>query len=448
MDDAYDISGQLLKNYKDFGFSDTPAEPDKQYILGCCRELCLDYTGAENHFMKARQLQPDNFNVLYKLGSISLIGHKPDDAEEYFRKCLKLKGDSTRVLFHLGSIAFEKKRWNQAITFFTRLLKIDNDLSDAWYMLGMSYRAQSKLLKAIEAFNEAAERSEHEIDIHFALADVYQQLFRFNEAIIEYQHVLEQVPDSPRIMLGMARLYFMTGDRKAAEVVIRKVINKSMAPYNQCAQKLYDAWRGIPQTTTPGAILAELFAPWPEQFDRSVMEKLKYCIPPHLESILLAASGKDAFVSALEIGCGNGSAGKIYAEFTGSLSGIDTSGDSTGLLPQGIYSEIKIGNAVAVMSGTHRKYDLLLATDLFLYCGELHKLFAQASRVSSHNAYFVFTTEHTDVADFVLSRTGLFAHSLEYIDKLAHKYNFEIICCQESGCHHFNNFIIYVLQKK
>jgi len=425
-------------------------DPTICYSLGCQREEKLEYKEAEAHFQDAFKLAPDNYDILYKLGTVSLLRNKLQEAESYFLRCQKVRDDSPRVLFHLGIIAYKAENWNKAAEYFARTVKLNNEFSDTWYMLGLSYVAQDKLVLALEALEQAAVRSPNQLDVHFSLGNVYLQMFRYKDAVVEFQKALTLAPNSAKMLLGLCRLYFMKGDCKPAEAILQKLLKISSG--NRCADMLKKALAGNPQEMIPGKIFSMAFGTFPEQFDDGMVNELKYCLPPRVKQAIQDAAGKDIhFINAIDLGCNNGLSGQQFSEFAGNLAGIDISREkmtqSMDLFVD-IYSEMQFGDIIEILAKNDRKFDLVTASELIICAGDLNPLFTQISRHTSPSGYFAFAVENTDVANFVMSRTGLFAHSAEFIEKLAEKYGFDIVYCEECGCRSFTNILIYVLKKK
>ena len=73
------------------------------------------------------------------------------------------------------------------------------------------------------------------------------------------------------------------------------------------------------------------------------------------------------------------------------------------------------------------KYDLFIATDLLIYIGDLKMLFSNISKASNQKGIFVFSTELVQEVDYSLTTQGRYAHSENYIRKLAQQNKFNIL---------------------
>lgn len=86
---------------------------------------------------------------------------------------------------------------------------------------------------------------------------------------------------------------------------------------------------------------------------------------------------------------------------------------------KGIYDELHAAALTAYLRHTHRRFDLFLAADVFVYIGDLAPLFQAVARHRRPGAWFVFSSEAGSEADYVLQETGRYAHSAGYISRLA-----------------------------
>ncbi len=73
-----------------------------------------------------------------------------------------------------------------------------------------------------------------------------------------------------------------------------------------------------------------------------------------------------------------------------------------------------------------RRYDLILAGDVFIYLGALDAVFAGAARALASGGLFAFSIERTaDTHDLRLLPSLRYAHSQAYVRRLAQEHGFE-----------------------
>lgn len=101
------------------------------------------------------------------------------------------------------------------------------------------------------------------------------------------------------------------------------------------------------------------------------------------------------------------------------LDGVDLSGKMlVQAARKGCYTNIHQESILHHLSTTRETYDLFLATDVFIYVGDLLDIFTYALRVADCNALFCFSTERHATDDYCLLPTGRFAYSPDYIRRI------------------------------
>jgi predicted TPR repeat methyltransferase len=91
-----------------------------------------------------------------------------------------------------------------------------------------------------------------------------------------------------------------------------------------------------------------------------------------------------------------------------------------------IYDDLSEEGLIEYLERNDELFDLVLATDVFVYLGELSTLFAEIKRRTMAGAHFLFSTERSDDAEYVLQPSGRYAHSPAYIANLAAEFDFTI----------------------
>jgi predicted TPR repeat methyltransferase len=72
------------------------------------------------------------------------------------------------------------------------------------------------------------------------------------------------------------------------------------------------------------------------------------------------------------------------------------------------------------------QFDLAIATDVFIYIGDLSRVFQGVRRALRENGLFCFSVESVSDGDFVLRGTLRYAHSTGYLQGLAKQHDFII----------------------
>ena len=181
--------------------------------------------------------------------------------------------------------------------------------------------------------------------------------------------------------------------------------------------------------TAPAAYVAALFDSYADDFDSHLVEHLHYEAHRRLVETLADAAGR-TFRSALDLGCGTGLCGPLVRPMTSRLVGVDL---STRMLEKahalGVYDHLECADLNAFLDRTDERPDLVLAADVFIYVGDLDRVFAGVRRVIE-SGVFCFSIEAAadDSVDFRLLPSLRYAHSPAYVLRLAAAHGFTPIC--------------------
>ncbi|MEQ1517299.1 MAG: methyltransferase, partial [Usitatibacteraceae bacterium] len=86
-----------------------------------------------------------------------------------------------------------------------------------------------------------------------------------------------------------------------------------------------------------------------------------------------------------------------------------------------IYDQLVESDLLSFLQKNDRQFELITATDVLIYVGDLELLFAQISAHLATGGIFAFSTESPPDLDedFRLETSGRFAHRDDYIERLA-----------------------------
>jgi predicted TPR repeat methyltransferase len=157
----------------------------------------------------------------------------------------------------------------------------------------------------------------------------------------------------------------------------------------------------------------------------SKLERLSYRAP-ELVATMLRHLGLEPSkcLHVLDVGCGTGLAGPLVAPYARRLVGVDLSEQM--LLranEKQIYDELTRADLTEYLRETTNTFELVVAVDTLVYCGNLDDVFAAASRAMRPNGLFVFTLEraagaNSEDVDYRLEMHGRYSHGECYVRRL------------------------------
>jgi predicted TPR repeat methyltransferase len=181
-------------------------------------------------------------------------------------------------------------------------------------------------------------------------------------------------------------------------------------------------------TEQESAYVTALFDDYAARYDRHLRQTLRYRGPEALLNGLMrikAASGPPfRFERALDLGCGTGLAGEVFAPFCGTLTGVDLAPRMIAKACEKrrdgrrIYAGLHVGDGVGFMQAqTPASLDLVIAADVMVYLGQLQPAFMAASRALASGGLLAFTSQASDSEDIRIGEDKRFAHSPAYLER-------------------------------
>ncbi len=114
-----------------------------------------EYHGqAEEIFLKALELDPDNAEVQYQLGSACYYQDRLGEALGYYKKAVELSPDDPHYNFVLGYSLKEDNDLNGAVEALEKSIALDNSDIQVYKNLGETYYLLGEYDKSSESFKE------------------------------------------------------------------------------------------------------------------------------------------------------------------------------------------------------------------------------------------------------------------------------------------------------
>jgi predicted TPR repeat methyltransferase len=179
-----------------------------------------------------------------------------------------------------------------------------------------------------------------------------------------------------------------------------------------------------PAAAMPEGYVRALFDGYAVSFDAALRQGLGYLAPEQILRAVEAARSPMKFGAALDLGCGTGLGGVVFRPFCGSMVGVDL---SPAMIAQarskGVYKLLSEGEALQFLgaeAAAKRRYDLILAADLFGYLDDLAPLLKAAAQVLAQDGLIAFSAETHDGDGVILRDTLRYAHGAAHVrDALA-----------------------------
>lgn len=211
------------------------------------------------------------------------------------------------------------------------------------------------------------------------------------------------------------------GDHAAAAKAYAHVLALDPADHGGAAVRLAAMGLGNTPERAPEAYVEMLFDQHASVFDDILVDQLGYHVPMLVRQALLDHA-PGPYQRLLDLGCGTGLAGVSLADMSNHRTGIDLSANMIDLAAEHeLYDDLYVGDAVSFVEQVEDDpWDLIVATDVLPYLGDVTGIFAGIRRISAANAMFGFSTEvlPDEVMagrDFMVGPHQRFVHTLGYV---------------------------------
>jgi predicted TPR repeat methyltransferase len=227
-----------------------------------------------------------------------------------------------------------------------------------------------------------------------------------------------------------------SGDFDLAATAYAEVLALDPEDHGGAAVRLASMKRGDVPLRAPEAYVATLFDQHAEVFDKVLVEDLGYHVPMLLRQ-RLTALGETNFERMLDLGCGTGLTGGALEDMVDDATGLDLAENMVEIAHEkGLYDMLYVADAVDYLEDNDDDtFDLVAATDVLPYLGELEPLFAAVAKNVLSGALFCFSSETLPDAEFdnrpyTVGGFQRFAHTEAYVREALDAAGFD---CIEAG---------------
>jgi predicted TPR repeat methyltransferase len=346
--------------------------------------------------------QPQDADALHLFGVAEHQSGNHRAAIEYIERAIDLNPRVPLYHSNLGSAYLSLNLLDEAGRSVMASLALKPDSADAHYNLGVILNSRGEHDKAQACFRQAILLQPAFIHAHFNLGILLRRAGHFPEAAQCFQQVVQ------------------------------------LEPGNATARFLLAASNGQKIERAPDQYVAGLFDADADKFDEHLVNTLQYDTPQRLLALsigLLGGEKKDL----LDLGCGTGLIGASFAPYAKHLVGVDLSANMLARArARQLYQRLEHAELLSVMQWEKSAcYDIIVAADVFIYCGKLEEIFTEARRLLRSSGFFVFsvesledmprgTSKRSGARNFQLNANGRLAHSAAYIHTLAFASGFRV----------------------
>jgi predicted TPR repeat methyltransferase len=214
-----------------------------------------------------------------------------------------------------------------------------------------------------------------------------------------FAQVVEAAPGFAAGWFALGEARAKLGDSAGAAAAFREALRIDPRDRHGAALHLARLGAADPATAMSPSHVRAVFDQYAPRFDNALVEGLAYRAPQRLvEAVGRARAPVPAgFGAMLDLGCGTGLAGAAFRAQVRHLTGVDLSPGMIGeARAKGIYDRLETAELVEFLAAeraAHRRYDLVIAADVFVYLFDLAAVARAVADVLSPGSLFAFTVE-------------------------------------------------------
>ncbi len=355
-----------------------PQHPGAHFQRGLLALDEGDHAQALVGFREAARHAPGWGDAHYNLGVVQAELGDGAAAEASYHAALRASPTMVQAANNLANLLLARGERAQAIALLQQAVSRAPTFAEGWCSLGYACLTTRELDKAAQASERALSLRDPFPAAWENLGEIRRQQGRPNDALKAFERALAQDPGNERLQFKIASL------------------------------------RGENPTRPPDAYVRQLFDDMAGEFDTHLVDELGYRLPRDLETHLQGVLNGPASLDVLDLGCGTGLAGVHIKPWARHLIGVDLSPRMLqAARERGVYDDLieaSLQDVLAAAQAASR--DLLIATDVFVYVGDLAPVLRQAHRTLRPGGCLLFSVERCDdELDFVLRPSGRYAHS-------------------------------------
>ena len=205
------------------------------YTLGVSYLGERNATQALKEFLLAERANPDDADIQAALGQAYHLKNSYALAEEHYLRALDLDENNPRYMNNLGALYLDAKRYDEAIRHFRaaaeNLLAISPETSLAG--IGYAHYLKGDYVAAVNANQEAIARNPRYALAQLRLGEALFALGRDEEALRAYRQAQTLAPNDANVNYRLGLVYFKLKQRDKAANAFNEVVR--LAPDSELA---------------------------------------------------------------------------------------------------------------------------------------------------------------------------------------------------------------------
>ncbi|WP_458093537.1 tetratricopeptide repeat protein [Roseomonas sp. WA12] len=338
-----------------------------------------------------------------------------------YRRAFEIEPDEPNAMHLMGIIARQRGDLEAALTLSARALASNPESPIYLAARGATLAEAGRLGEAVEMLGKAVELRPADAIARRNLGQALSALGKVGEAVPHLREAVSLSPDDPEAMLALAHGLREGGAPGAAAEAARRVLPAGGEVAAQARFLLASLGEGVAPPRPPEEYVRTLFDTYAPRFEAELTGTLGYRTPEALAALLSGAGvAPQAALDVLDAGCGTGLSGQALRPWARHMTGVDLSPRMIDVARQrGIYELLEEGELVAYLAAHRGAYDLVAASDVLNYLGDLAPALRGMGTALRPGGHAAFSLETGQGAPYALGEGMRYRHDPAHVLSLA-----------------------------
>ena len=183
-----------------------------------------NFKSAEKLYKEILKKNPNHFDSISILGSLSAQLGKLEIAKQLFQKAIQINPNYPNVHYNLGLVFKELGEYKKAVSYYEKAIKIKSNYYIAYNNLGIVFYELGELQKAKKCYEQAIQIKPDFANAHFGLGNVFEEFGEYQKAINYYKKTIQIQPNHIAAQNNLALVFKSLGEHQKAIVCYEDAI--------------------------------------------------------------------------------------------------------------------------------------------------------------------------------------------------------------------------------